>query len=167
MALVDDEDFDSVNQYTWDVLKSKNNPNVVYARRNFQSGGIKSHLLMHRYILKLDTDDIVDHIDRNGLNNQKSNLRLCTRSQNAANKKVQKNRKYKGVRKRYPLVKYTSRVTGETTVYTRPESYLAFVIKDGKNYYGGEYPTQEEAAVAYNILAKELYGDYALLNVIE
>jgi hypothetical protein len=128
--------------------------------------GEKKNILMHRLILQPKDNQLIDHIDRDGLNNQKGNLRFCTRSQNAANNKVQKGSKFKGVRRRYPIVKYKSKRTGEIKTYTRPESYLAFITKNGKAYYGGEYSTQEAAALAYNNLALEHYGEFALLNSV-
>ncbi len=166
VTLVDDEDYEYLNQFKWRALKSKNNKHVTYAIRDFYLGNRKCKgLLMHREIMKATKGEYIDHMDRDGLNNQKVNLRFCTMSENAANKKIQVGRKYKGVRKRYPFVKCKNK-NGDIITYKRKDSYCAFVVKDKVNYYGGEYPTPEEAALAYNKMALELYGDFALLNVV-
>ena len=84
-TLVDDEDYELVNKYNWYF-------GAGYARS-------MEKILMHRLIMKAKKGQMIDHIDGNGLNNQRSNLRFCTHSQNMANKKGFKNTssKYKGV----------------------------------------------------------------------
>jgi hypothetical protein len=77
IALVDDEDFEYLNQWKWCANKGSN---TFYAMR---SGGI----MMHRVLLNLSFGDkrVVDHIDRNGLNNQRKNIRVVTCSENYRN----------------------------------------------------------------------------------
>ena len=100
MVLVDDEDFVVLNHYLWNYKERWGKGYAI--RYGFCPVRYKySSFLMHRVIMKLpfDNKQIVDHIDGNGLNNQKSNLRLCTQQQNIQNKKPHKNcvSKYKGV----------------------------------------------------------------------
>jgi len=107
---------------------------------------------MHRIIMCIDDRNIlIDHIDRNGLNNQRSNLRLANYSTNQANKKRLDNKKskYKGV--------YFEKST---------KKWKSGVMKDGKNFHLGYFKTQEAAAAAYNIKAKELFGEFAYMNII-
>src|SRR5882724_7878623 len=95
IALVDDEDFERVNQFKWFLLTS-NLHDKLYAYSRVPG-------LMHRFIMSAPTGFDVDHIDNDGLNDQKSNLRICTRSQNMMGiEKIQRvgNRgksKFKGV----------------------------------------------------------------------
>ena len=94
-ALVDDEDFEWLNQwkwyanhlgYTWYVVRSVRYDNEVKA------------ILMHRSILNAKIGEEIDHINHNGLDNRKKNLRICTRSQNNMNRnKLRGTYKYKGV----------------------------------------------------------------------
>ena len=115
----------------------------------------------------------VDHINGNGLDNRKENLRLCTRAQNAMNKRIRRDSLtgYKGVY--YNPIhreKYTSKKTGITTVHESKLSkpYQAY-IGNGKGGHIklGRYATAEEAARARDAKAKELHGDFAFLNFPE
>ena len=111
----------------------------------------KKCVTMHRVVTGAMTGQLVDHINMDRVDNRQKNLRLCTKSQNGANRRrnSNKNTKYKGVYKQANCVTYKS------------------VIRvNGKNIHLGGYKTQEEAAKAYNKAAKELFGDFALLNVI-
>lgn len=74
IILVDDEDFDELSKYRWVISNG-------YAKHEFWENNKPNVTLLHRFILgKLAENKIVDHIDRNPLNNQKSNLRICTQS---------------------------------------------------------------------------------------
>lgn len=173
-AMIDDEDYDLVTKYydkeqmKWYVRITFGAKHIKYAEKSVLTKRQKeffsnilgyeinfSHLLMHRLIMKCGPDDVVDHIDGNGLNNQKSNLRLCTKQQNAQNRK-KKNTNisgYKGVR-RTPGIKQGSRCW---------TANIHDPIKK-KNIIIGSYYTKEDAAIAYNEMAIKLFGEYALLN---
>ncbi len=85
IALVDDEDYERVNQYKW-YAKTHKKKNTVYAGHVFRDKNKRKEKQLHRFILNLtDSKVLVDHVDRNGLNNQKYNLRTCTKAQNAKN----------------------------------------------------------------------------------
>lgn len=146
VALVDDEDFELLNQYKWYAQKGHK---TFYATT---SRGI----LMHRLILGLnETNTYCDHEDYNGLNNQKSNLRIATNSQNSINSRKRENTtsKYKGVW----LTK--SKYKDKAYLY-----WQARVNKDKKVFHLGYFKDEQEAALAYNKKAFELFGEFANLN---
>lgn len=147
-ALVDDEDFEYLNQFKWHARKSRD---TFYASRNLKiSKNNRKTIQMHRVILgTTDTKIQGDHIDGNGLNNQKSNLREATHEQNRRNTKSYKNgvSKYKGVSYRKDSKKWRSII-----------NFNKKVIRLG--YFSSEI----EAAKAYDVKAKELFGEFAWLN---
>lgn len=139
VALVDDGDFNYLNQFTWYVHKQRTGSH--YAYNNIKRKNIA--ISMHRLIMDTPPSMDVDHIDGNGLNNQKNNLRNCTRSQNNANRKPIG--KYKGV--------------------SYPGKYIRAKINiDRKSIHIGYYKTDKLAALAYDKKARELYGEFAYLN---
>jgi len=96
-ALVDETIFDVLNKNKWFAVKSGN---TYYAGRNLKvDGGKQKTVLMHSFIVTAKKGLDIDHIDGNGLNNQKYNLRVCTRSQNLMNQGKQKSNTsgFKGV----------------------------------------------------------------------
>ncbi len=142
-AVVDVEDYNWLAGYKWCVSQSGNS---FYAMRN--RCGTK--VLMHRQIMNASNGLLVDHIDGNGLNNRRSNLRLCTRYQNSCNSRPHRNNlysKYKGVRwdKRY-------------------NKWYAGIRKSGKQFFLGSFDNEIDAAKAYDKKAKELFGEFAYLN---
>lgn len=84
-SFIDDEDFEDINKYKWYLSKGRNT-NYAEARVNGKK------IRMHKFIMNnLDKIGIIDHIDRNGLNNQKENLRIVSFRQNLMNSKIYKN----------------------------------------------------------------------------
>lgn len=146
VALVDDEDFEYLNQFRWNAHKGRN---TFYAVRQLTVDGKKTAQLMHGEVMK---GKCIDHIDGNGLNNQKSNLRFCTLSENQMNK-----------RKRYNC---TSIYKG---VYfnKRAKKWLARIGINGKDIHLGLFASEVDAARAYNAKAIELFCEFANLNVID
>ena len=111
---------------------------------------------MHRLIMSCPDDMFVDHIDGNTLNNTRENLRICTHLQNHRNKK--KTRRYKG-RPTISQFKGVNRASKNT--------WLAKLQKNRERIYLGCYPTEEEAARAYDAAAREHFGEFAKLNFPE
>ncbi len=158
VALVDDEDFERVNQYKWYAHKSSSSPPSkkryfygFYAVRNVNVGGKREGIRLHRFILDAPSGVTVDHINGNTLDNQKSNLRLCSDAENSRNRAFQSNNTtgFKGVC-RNGRNRYTAKLKS---------------LK--KSYHLGTFDTAIEAAKAYNEKAIELFGEYAKLNKID
>lgn len=141
---VDDEDQEWLEMVPWHV-------NSGYCKRHFGLGRMGMKLFMHKLIMGVyDPKTIVDHIDRDKLNNQKSNLRLATRHQNGYNRCSHKgsSSKYLGVIKRYNGVWLTQITTNNITKSV------------------GTFKTEREAAIYYNLMASLLHGEFASLNII-
>lgn len=142
-VIVDDEDHSRLLGPRWFCSNRKG---LLYARRNIK-GEKNKKILMHREILGLKNPSIhVDHIDGNGLNNQKTNLRICNQRENMANRRKNSkgSSKYKGVSKRGN--RWMCQVGGRMVA---------------------DYLTEHEAALAYNVTASFAYGEFARLNKIE
>lgn len=155
---VDDEDFDWLNQFTWHENRPKNR-RTSYAVRLVYSGRKATALYLHREVLGLkplsEDGREVDHIDHNGLNCQKNNLRIGTKGQNMANRGLNRdsNSGYRGVTKVDGCNRWraqANRTTGEKA----------------HKIYLGLYPTPEEAAFAYNVASVMLHGEHANPNDI-
>lgn len=146
LVFVDDEDFEYLNQFRWSLPSG-------YAGRTITVDGKRSAILMHREIMGCTKGDgqEVDHIDGNRLNNQRSNLRLVTRTQNHGNCRHRDNcsSKFKGV-----------------TLVKRTGKWQAQITCNYKDYYLGSFMTETDAALAYNKKALELFGEHAKLNII-
>lgn len=143
IALVDDEDYERLNQFKWHASK---HGCTFYANRKKIVNKLHRCESMHWLVMG---GKFVDHIDGNGLNNQKSNLRFCTNSQNAMNKRMPKckSSQYKGV-----------------TFVKRDKNWRANIRKDGKLIHIGKFQIEEQAAKAYDTAAKEHFGEFAYLN---
>lgn len=77
-ALVDDEDYEAIAQFKWCVLRT---PTNIYAKR------LNVGILMHRVIMAPPPGLVVDHVNFDGLDNRRSNLRICTQAENAIHRK--------------------------------------------------------------------------------
>ena len=104
---------------------------------------------MHRLIINVPQEMQTDHINRNGLDNRRENLRICTQMQNNQNCKPHKNSSsiFKGV---------------HWSKWTR--KWMASIMQDYKNMYLGYYDSEIEAAKTYDRKAKELFGKFARTN---
>lgn len=139
VALVDDEDYEWLNRFNW-----SNHQGYVHRRKN----KALPYGSMHRAILNAPKELCVDHIDGNPLNNQKSNLRLCTHAQNTRTAKAggaKRHSKYRGVSK-------------------LGDKYIAYINIAHKQTNLGYFDDEEIAARVYDAAAKEHYGEFAVLN---
>ena len=110
-------------------------------------------VMVHRLIMEPDDGMVVDHIDGNGLNNLRENLRVCTNAENSRN-----TRQY---------AKTASRFKGVSKADSKSNPWKARLKYNYKEVYIGTFKTQEEAARAYDEKAKELFGEYANLNFLD
>ena len=149
--LIDEEDEALWEKYNWIVVNDCRN---YYLQTNKRENNKNKTLRFHRIILKAPKGIIVDHINGNGLDNRKSNLRTCTTSQNGMNRRKQLKEttsKYKGVTKdRREKVNLPWRMS----IYKNKDIYIKY------------FKTENEAALAYNAKAKELFGEFTLLNKV-
>ena len=152
VALIDDEDFEYLNQFKWYAMKTKHND---YVSRDEVINGVSTRILMHRLIMKTPVGVMTDHIDHNGLNNQKHNLRLCTNGQNLMNRRPRESSKYLGV--------YVIKTIRKKSVY---KSIRADITVNKKTIHLGSFKTEEDAALAYNEAALKYHGEFANPNVI-
>jgi hypothetical protein len=141
VALVDDEDYELVSKYKWHAHRTWSGH--WYAKTN--SGA----LTMHRLIMRPQVDEEIDHIDGNGLNNQRANLRVCQSWQNKGNseKSPGKSSKYKGV------------------CWDKSRNkWIVHIHRENKQFFLGRFDDEREAAQAYDRAAKEHFGEFARTN---
>lgn len=142
VTLVDDEDFDIVSRHKWRLIRMSGN--YCYAVRFVE----RKAFLLHRELLGLAHGDVrvVDHIDGNGLNNCRANLRVCNQAENARNRRIHKNNKagLKGV--------YRDNKSGR---------FRAQIRHNNTKVHLGSYGTPEEAHSVYLAAAQRLHGKFA------
>lgn len=145
-TLIDSEDFEFLNRWKWFAIQIGRK---YYAVRSKREGKTNKRIYLHRQILKAQLKEVVDHIDGDGLNNKKVNLRVCSRAENVRNQSVRVTSKsgYKGV----------SWENGK-------QLWRADISVNGHSKFLGHYQTKEKAAKAYNEMALEYHGEFAKLN---
>lgn len=152
-AIVDSDMYEYLNQWKWYALKQKNG---YYAYRTVHlgivDGKIKNKMIaMHRLILGAKKGQLSDHRNRNTLDNRRNNLRLCNSAQNCQNKEPRKNctSKYKGVH------------------WNKLNENWRAMIRLGKQKHIGCFESEVDAAKAYDVKAKEMFGEFAYLNFMK
>ena len=141
-AIVDTADFEWLNQWNWIAVWSEDSK-TFYAARSTPS------IKMHREILGCSSKEQGDHKNGNGLDNRRENLRKCSRSQNAKNRKMNRNNAYgfKGI-----------------SFYKKIGKWGAHIRTNTKFIHLGCFPSAKEAAYAYDVAAKIHHGEFARLN---
>ncbi len=155
IALVDDEDFERLNQYKWQSHFDGTNWYAV--RSSPMKDGKRSGIKMHREILGASGKEKVDHKFHDGLfgvvDNRRGNIRIADSKQNGANRKRNRNcpSRFKGVGFQPGLNRW-------------PDCWRARIRFEGKAKYLGIFQTEEDAAVAYDSAARILFGQFAHTN---
>ena len=145
IALVDDEDYARVSGYKWNAKVISNRVYSITTYIKLVHQPTLANVIMQRYGVQFD------HIDRNGLNNSKSYLRVVTQSENCLNRSKSTNcsSKYKGV----CWCKFG-------------RNWKAYITRYGKRIYLGRFKDEEAATKAFDAKAKELHGEFAVLNFV-
>lgn len=153
VTIVDVKDYPLISHMNWHVNVKYKCPKIQYAASNIPAEksltGKRTTVRLHRFLLKPPAHMQVDHINGNGLDNRRCNLRLCTNSENKRNqiKKPGLIYKYKGI----------SLINGK---------WAAAIKIHGEQIYLGRFLSEKEAALAYNEAAKKYHGEFARLNII-
>jgi hypothetical protein len=146
VALIDDSDYELVSKYKWYV---HHRGRCWYATRKIRIDGklIQQHL--HRLLLDAQPGEDVDHINGDGLDNQRNNIRLCTRSQNVANSGLRSTNTsgYKGV-----------------SWYSRYNKWMASIAINHKHITLGYFNNPQDAARVYDNAAQKYYSAFAKTN---
>lgn len=147
-AIVDDKDFEWLSKLSWHAAKRKQ---TWYAATRIYDTNRGHIAYMHRLLTGAQKGEKVDHRDRNGLNNRRSNLRPCNSLQNCMNKGPLKNKRsrFKGVQFVNKLRKWCAEIT---------------VLGHRKRL--GVFVRQRDAAIAYNEAALKEFGEFAYLNPV-
>ena len=151
-AIVDPDDFERLNRHKWYASRCRNS---FYARRNIYVYAGKERKVvvmgMHRQVIKAPDGLLVDHINNNGLDNRKANLRLATHRQNNCNrlyaKRTGSHSKYIGV-----------------SWHKYKKKWYAQISFNGKRKHIGYFHDEIEAGKAYDKAAKQYHKDFAVLN---
>ncbi len=151
-AIVSPEDYDRLSACKWHAARHQR---VFYAQTGTGRKGVRKRCLvmMHRAVMGVEDERVVDHQNHNGLDNRRTNLRIATWTENCWNKRkanFNSSSKYKGV-----------------MWDKRRGKWQAQIGHNGKKIFIGYFDDEETAARAYDAKAKELYGKYAALNFPE
>lgn len=150
VAIVDDEDGPYLSQWKWYAQASRRG--FYAARGERQPNGGSVLIYMHRFINRTPDGFVTDHINGDGLDNRKANLRTATFSQNMMNTKPQ-------IGRASPLKGAILDSTSHNLNKWRANIRVA-----GRTRYLGRFPTQEEAAAAYARAAEKEYGEFHRTN---
>ncbi len=142
-VLIDTEDFDKIKKHSWSATEKKKNSGVFYVRCG--AGPEGKYLSIHKCILNYPSSLMCDHINRNPLDNRKSNLRLCTNQQNSFNKP--------------PSVKNKTGVTG-VHFSKQTNKWTVQMRINGKAKHYGLFSNFEEAVKRRKELEEEHHGEF-------
>ncbi len=151
---MDAEDFKCLSVHRWHAVSSRGRWYAV--RFKTRISGQQLNLCMHREILGLQHKDgkIVDHVNSDGLDNRRSNLRICTKCENNRHR-------------RKSIIRRTASQYKGVTWHKRNQKWMATIRKDRKIYHLGYFEIEIEAAKTYNEAAIKYHGDFACLNDLE
>jgi hypothetical protein len=144
-VLIDDNDLDRVNSYHWSLLvPNPRCPHGAYAQAWVEDPhGVKRRMTLHRFLMDAPPGHLIDHINGDGLDNRRSNLRLVSREQNQRNRRARNGRDHKGI---------TQTPSGQ---------WRAKIEVEGRSKHLGVFRTPEAASLAYHKASVEIFGSYA------
>lgn len=147
-TIIDDEDYEKCSKYKWTYHPSN------YAYRHESVNGKIIRVYLHRFLLgdNILSGFVVDHINGNGLDNRKQNLRIVTNKQNTRNTQKQK--------------RHTSSIYKGVCWDKSRQKWIVHIEVDGHQKYLGRFSSERDAAIAYNKAAMKYFGEYACLNNI-
>jgi AP2 domain. len=150
VAQVDDEDFEYLNQFKWYAAANPLKKSIRWYAIRHEENNNRLIISMHREIMNTAKGFEVDHIDHNGLNNQRINLRNCNKEQNGRNRASVGQSKYLGVNFYYS---------------SSGKKYIRAALRLNKKYtYLGTFINESEAAFAYDIAAMQNHKEFANTN---
>lgn len=150
-AIVDNEDFFTLNQWKWYASLNRHTNSFVAVRNFPRTDGRQGAFRMSRVITNAPKGMVVDHINHDTLDNRRQNLRVCTNQENSLNKR-----------------RHKITISGFKGVFPRndKDKWIAFINYNGKRMYLGDYNNKEEAAKAYDEAAHKFHGVFARLNFV-
>ena len=150
VAIVDDEDHEALSRWSWTYVPSSSAIGSGYAARWVRTpDGSKRALYLHRHLLNASPDQVVDHINGNGLDNRRANLRLATQAQNRANE-----RNVRGGTSPYRGVRWD----------VSRQRWHASIKSCGRTCWLGTFLDPVAAALAYDQAARARFGEFARPN---
>jgi hypothetical protein len=148
VAKVDDVDFEGLNKFKWQVHIDRRRKSR-YAMRSEKGPEPRRHIRMHNVILRPPAGFYADHIDRDGLNNQRSNLRLATHRENCLNTRA------------------TTHKSTDRGVYWNHSGWRAVIRCRGVQIHLGQFKDKTNALIAYDMAALMFDGDFAITNILK
>jgi len=146
VALVDESDYEWLNQRKWCAVKGRC---TYYCSTHIWRNDKRTTILMHRLLFDNPKNRDIDHIDHNGLNNTRENLRICTHQQNQFNSR------------------YRHSASGYKGVFRCKGKWKAQICMSGIKKFLGVFKSKHLAAVVYNLYALRHHGEFASLNPIK
>lgn len=142
-AFVDNKHYELLSSFKWSAVKKGN---IYYAVRGVKKNDKWVSVYMHHIVLPRAESKIVDHIDMNGLNNQRKNLRLCTKSENQRN-----------------TLKHKDNTSGMKGVHwnNRDKKWSSDIMVNGKKIRLGYFKTKEDAYSMYCNACIKHHGKFA------
>lgn len=146
LATVDDADYEALIQFKWYLTTCGNHH---YAARHTKRPEKRTMVYMHRAITSAPKGLEVDHINGDGLDNRRENLRVCTHGENLRNQGLQANNRsgYRGV-----------------SWSKKEKKWVTYIKVDNKRQFVGQFDEKENAARAYDEAARKYHGEFARTN---